>query len=88
MQIRAFLIRLRVHAEVRRREGDQYFLQDLVQQTARFTTNIKAEETVALAPGGRIQIGETEIEFTEAARGTARMSHSQPRLLMPPCTAK
>src|SRR5687767_4771160 len=45
----------RVHAEVRR-EGDQYFLQDL---------GSPVERTIALTHGGRIQIGETEIVFKD-----------------------
>ena len=54
----------RVHAEVRC-EGDRYFLQDLGSANGTFYNGVRAEGGIPLAPGGRIQIGETEIEFTE-----------------------
>ncbi|HEX8353112.1 MAG TPA: SpoIIE family protein phosphatase, partial [Pyrinomonadaceae bacterium] len=54
----------RVHAEVRR-EGDQYFLQDLGSANGTYYNGSRLERTVALTHGGRIQIGETEIIFKE-----------------------
>src|SRR5437868_6299904 len=58
----------RVHAEVRR-EGDQYVLQDLGSANGTLYNGDRVENLVALAPGGRIQIGETEIEFFDQASG-------------------
>ncbi|MBA3242248.1 MAG: SpoIIE family protein phosphatase [Acidobacteria bacterium] len=58
----------RVHAEVRR-EGDQYFLQDLGSANGTYYNGGRAEASVALAGGGRIQIGETEIVFKDLAAG-------------------
>src|SRR5919199_4633610 len=58
----------RVHAEVRR-EGDQYVLQDLGSANGTLYNGDRVEGTVALAPGGRIQIGETEIEFFDQTSG-------------------
>jgi phosphoserine phosphatase RsbU/P len=52
----------RVHAEVRR-EGDQYFLQDLGSANGTLYNGAPVESVVTLTPGGRIQIGETEIVF-------------------------
>src|ERR671939_1577466 len=52
----------RVHAEVRR-EGDQYVLQDLGSANGTLYNGERVENMVGLVPGGRIQIGETEIEF-------------------------
>lgn len=52
----------RVHAEVRR-EGDQYFLQDLGSANGTLYNGSTVETVVPLVPGGRIQIGETEIVF-------------------------
>lgn len=56
----------RVHAEVRR-EGDQYFLQDLGSANGTLYNGVTVEGTIALAPGGRIQIGETEIVFSDGS---------------------
>jgi len=56
----------RVHAEVRR-EGDQYFLQDLGSANGTYFNGSRLEGTVALAHGHRIQIGETEIVFKDQA---------------------
>ena len=52
----------RVHAEVRR-EGDQYFLQDLGSANGTLYNGVTVETVVPLVPGGRIQIGETEIVY-------------------------
>ena len=54
----------RVHAEVRR-EGDQYFLQDLGSANGTYYNGSKLDAVVPLAHGGRIQIGETEILFKD-----------------------
>jgi phosphoserine phosphatase RsbU/P len=63
----------RVHAEVRR-EGDQYVLQDLGSANGTLYNGERVENMVALTPGGRIQIGETEIEFFDQTSGTAVMA--------------
>lgn len=54
----------RVHAEVRR-EGEEYFLQDLGSANGTIYNGGTVEGTVALTAGGRIQIGETEIVFDD-----------------------
>lgn len=54
----------RVHAEVRR-EGDEYFLQDLGSANGTLYNGAAVEGTTPLNPGGRIQIGETEIIFDD-----------------------
>ncbi|MCM3906303.1 MAG: SpoIIE family protein phosphatase [Pyrinomonadaceae bacterium] len=54
----------RVHAEVRR-EGDEYFLQDLGSANGTVYNWLTVEGTVPLTAGGRIQIGETEIIFDD-----------------------
>jgi phosphoserine phosphatase RsbU/P len=54
----------RVHAEVRR-EGDEYFLQDLGSANGTLYNGSTVEGTVPLTAGGRIQIGETEIVFDD-----------------------
>ncbi|MET0623495.1 MAG: SpoIIE family protein phosphatase [Pyrinomonadaceae bacterium] len=56
----------RVHAEVRR-EGDQYFLQDLGSANGTYYNGSRLDRTVTLTHGSRIQIGETEIVFKEHA---------------------
>jgi serine phosphatase RsbU (regulator of sigma subunit) len=56
----------RVHAEVRR-EGDQYFLQDLGSANGTYYNGARLERTVVLTHGSRIQIGETEIVFKDQA---------------------
>jgi phosphoserine phosphatase RsbU/P len=56
----------RVHAEVRR-EGDLYFLQDLGSANGTYYNGSRLEQTVGLAHGDRIQIGETEIVFKDQA---------------------
>src|SRR3954468_1039031 len=59
----------RVHAEVRR-EGDQYILQDLGSANGTLYNGVNVEGAVELAPGGRIQIGETEIIFDDGNADT------------------
>ncbi|MFZ0062636.1 MAG: SpoIIE family protein phosphatase [Pyrinomonadaceae bacterium] len=54
----------RVHAEVRR-EGDEYFLQDLGSANGTLYNGSTVQGSVALTAGGRIQIGETEIVFDD-----------------------
>jgi phosphoserine phosphatase RsbU/P len=54
----------RVHAEVRR-EGDEYFLQDLGSANGTLYNGSAVEGNVPLQSGGRIQIGETEIVFDD-----------------------
>lgn len=54
----------RVHAEVRR-EGDEYFLQDLGSANGTLYNGTNVEGTIPLTAGGRIQIGETEIIFND-----------------------
>src|SRR5215210_4191235 len=59
----------RVHAEVRR-EGDQYFLQDLGSANGTLYNGVGVDGTITLSPGGRIQIGETEIVFNDGTLPT------------------
>ncbi len=54
----------RVHAEVRR-EGEEYYLQDLGSANGTLYNGNTVEGTVPLTAGGRIQIGETEIVFDD-----------------------
>src|SRR6266851_1716252 len=56
----------RVHAEVRR-EGDGYLLQDLGSANGTLYNGANVEGVVPLTPGGRIQIGETEIIFDDGS---------------------
>jgi phosphoserine phosphatase RsbU/P len=56
----------RVHAEVRR-EGEEYFLQDLGSANGTLYNGSTVEGTVPLSAGGRIQIGETEIVFDDGS---------------------
>ena len=75
----------RVHAEVRR-EGEEYFLQDLGSANGTLYNGGAVEGTIPLTPGGRIQIGETEIVFDDgtyhssmgATMITDNSSHSLP----------
>jgi serine phosphatase RsbU (regulator of sigma subunit) len=75
----------RVHAEVRR-EGEEYYLQDLGSANGTLYNGGTVEGTVPLTPGGRIQIGETEIVFDDgtyhssmgATMITDNSSHSLP----------
>ena len=59
----------RVHAEVRK-EGDQYILQDLGSANGTLYNGVSVEGAVELVPGGRIQIGETEIVFDDGQLDT------------------
>jgi sigma-B regulation protein RsbU (phosphoserine phosphatase) len=54
----------RVHVEVRR-EGDEYFLQDLGSANGTLYNGLSVHGSVPLTPGGRIQIGETELIFDD-----------------------
>lgn len=54
----------RVHAEVRR-EGEEYYLQDLGSANGTLYNGGAVDGTVPLTAGGRIQIGETEIVFDD-----------------------
>ena len=72
----------RVHAEVRR-EGDAYILQDLGSANGTLYNGERVDGSVELTPGGRVQIGETEIEFQDmtalpAATMIADAPHSAP----------
>ncbi len=58
----------RVHAEVRR-EGDAYILQDLGSANGTLYNGGRVESALPLTPGGRIQIGETEIVFRDKDAG-------------------
>src|ERR687890_433335 len=65
----------RVHAEVRR-EGDQYFIQDLGSANGTYYNGSRLEQVVPLTHGGRIQISETEIVFKDRATERALPSAS------------
>src|SRR5437899_5445660 len=54
----------RVHAEVRR-AGDEYFLQDLGSANGTLYNGVAVQGGLPLTPGGRIQIGETELIFDD-----------------------
>jgi len=54
----------RVHAEVRN-EGDDYIIQDLGSANGTLYNGVALEEPAKLTSGGRIQIGETEIVFSD-----------------------
>src|SRR5215210_5459974 len=54
----------RVHAEVRK-EGDEYILQDLGSANGTLYNGATVGGPIGLTPGGRIQIGETEIVFED-----------------------
>jgi phosphoserine phosphatase RsbU/P len=67
----------RVHAEVRR-EGDAYVLQDLGSANGTLYNGDRVQSALTLTPGGRIQIGETEIVFRDrdAGAGATMISDS------------
>ena len=73
----------RVHAEVRK-EGDEYFLQDLGSANGTLYNGAPVSGALALTPGGRVQIGETEIVFEDrsAALGATMVTDntSQPEM--------
>lgn len=54
----------RVHAEVRR-EGDEYYLQDLGSANGTLYNGSTVQGNITLTAGGRIQIGETELIFDD-----------------------
>jgi serine phosphatase RsbU (regulator of sigma subunit) len=54
----------RVHAEVRR-EGEEYFLQDLGSANGTLYNGSTVHGNIPLTVGGRIQIGETELIFDD-----------------------
>jgi serine phosphatase RsbU (regulator of sigma subunit) len=54
----------RVHVEVRR-EGDEYFLQDLGSANGTLYNGVAVQGAVPLTAGGRVQIGETELIFDD-----------------------
>src|SRR6266567_4456437 len=56
----------RVHVEVRR-EGDEYFLQDLGSANGTLYNGSAVQGNITLTPGGRIQIGETELIFDDGS---------------------
>src|ERR687887_943691 len=60
----------RVHAEVRR-EGDQYFLQDLGSANGTYYNGSRLDQTVPLTSGGRGPIGATQIIFPGPGAGRA-----------------
>lgn len=61
----------RVHAEVRK-EGDGYVLQDLGSANGTMYNGGAVGGSIPLVPGGRIQIGETEIIFDDGSYHSAR----------------
>ncbi|HZH31191.1 MAG TPA: FHA domain-containing protein, partial [Pyrinomonadaceae bacterium] len=67
----------RVHAEVRR-EGDAYVLQDLGSANGTLYNGDRVEAALTLTPGGRIQIGETEIVFRDKDAGAGATMISGP----------
>src|ERR1051325_8800504 len=71
----------RVHAEVRR-EGDQYFIQDLGSANGTYYNGSRLEQVTPLTHGGRIQISENEIVFkdkaTERGLGPATIAEDAP----------
>jgi serine phosphatase RsbU (regulator of sigma subunit) len=67
----------RVHAEVRR-EGDAYVLQDLGSANGTLYNGDRVESALTLTPGGRIQIGETEIVFRDKDAGAGATMIADP----------
>ena len=67
----------RVHAEVRR-EGDAYILQDLGSANGTLYNGERVEAALTLTPGGRVQIGETEIVFRDQDAGTGATMIADP----------
>src|SRR5712691_1655890 len=56
----------RVHVEVRR-EGDEYYLQDLGSANGTLYNGSSVQGNIILTVGGRIQIGETELIFDDGS---------------------
>src|SRR5918998_3597162 len=75
----------RVHAEVRR-EGDAYILQDLGSANGTLYNGERVETALALTPGGRIQIGETEIVFKDKDGGASATMIADPSASLPEAT--
>lgn len=76
----------RVHAEVRR-EGDQYFLQDLGSANGTLYNGMQVAGPITLSDGGRIQIGETEIIYNASdsmSRGATMVT--DPSMSVPEAT--
>ncbi|HEX8475419.1 MAG TPA: SpoIIE family protein phosphatase [Pyrinomonadaceae bacterium] len=74
----------RVHAEVRR-EGDQYFLQDLGSANGTYYQGTRAESAIPLTTGTSVLIGETEIEFKDKpllGDGSANVSVDTPAVAL------
>jgi serine phosphatase RsbU (regulator of sigma subunit) len=72
----------RVHAEVRR-EGDQYFLQDLGSANGTLYNGETVEGVIRLTPGGRVQIGETEIVFDDGVGSLNATMVTDPDIIGP-----
>src|ERR687893_341240 len=75
----------RVHAEVRR-EGDAYILQDLGSANGTLYNGDRVESALTLTPGGRIQIGETEIVFRDKDAGAGATMIAEPSASLPEAT--
>jgi sigma-B regulation protein RsbU (phosphoserine phosphatase) len=75
----------RVHAEVRR-EGDAYILQDLGSANGTLYNGERVEAALALTPGGRIQIGETEIVFKDKDANASATMIAEPSASLPEAT--
>ncbi|MGI9104709.1 MAG: SpoIIE family protein phosphatase [Pyrinomonadaceae bacterium] len=75
----------RVHAEVRR-EGGVYILQDLGSANGTLYNGLRVEVPLPLTPGGRIQIGETEIIFKDKEAGTAATMIAEGSTSLPEAT--
>ncbi|HJR09336.1 MAG TPA: SpoIIE family protein phosphatase [Pyrinomonadaceae bacterium] len=75
----------RVHAEVRR-EGDAYVLQDLGSANGTLYNGERVEAALTLTPGGRIQIGETEIVFKDKDAGAGATMIAEPSASLPEAT--
>ena len=75
----------RVHAEVRR-DGGRYVLQDLGSANGTYYNGTRVVDSVQLDPGGRIQIGETDIIFSEKAAGELAASIEEDASPLPETT--
>ncbi len=63
----------RVHAELRR-EGQTYWLTDLGSANGTYVNGIRIRETVPIAPGDRLQIGETILEVLSGVDAPSGMT--------------